>query len=205
MSNIYTNSYSFLLSLIMDPKNFRALKNNEFEFIQATLIQISPKIVSYFQERRSLLYVSLFGNRDESLIYLITDEVKKVLKGFQQIVEIVSAGIYLGFIARRKFYLSLEGVELLLKEKLIPEQIIVQVNKEGEKAILYGNPIEKKMILDLDSNLKKDTFILIFNKLNELIALGNVEVEIENLESFNEKDILIKNLVDKGYYLRRKQ
>ena len=189
----------------MDPKNFRALKNNEFEFIQATLIQISPKIVSYFQERRSLLYVSLFGNRDESLIYLITDEVKKVLKGFQQIVEIVSAGIYLGFIARRKFYLSLEGVELLLKEKLIPEQIIVQVNKEGEKAILYGNPIEKKMILDLDSNLKKDTFILIFNKLNELIALGNVEVEIENLESFNEKDILIKNLVDKGYYLRRKQ
>jgi hypothetical protein len=41
--------------------------------------------------------------------------------------------------------------------------------------------------------------------LNELIALGKVELELENFKLFNERDILIKNLVDKGYYLRRKQ
>jgi len=205
MSNIYTNSYSFLLSLIMDPQNFRTLKNSEFESIKAALVQISPKIGSYFQERRSLLYLSIFGNEDENLIYLITEEVNKVLKRFQQIVDIISAGIYLGFIARGKFFLSLEGAELLLKEKLIPEQRFIKVNKEGEKAILYGNSIEKKMILNLSSEVKKNSLILIFNHLNELIALGNVVVELENFDLLNERDILIKNLVDKGYYLRRKQ
>jgi ribosome biogenesis protein Nip4 len=205
MSNIYTNSYSFLLSLIMNPKNFRALKNNEFEFIEAGLVQISPKIVSYFQERRSLLYVSIFGNKNENLIYLITEEINKVLKRFQQIVDIISAGIYLGFIEIGKFFLSLEGAELLLKEKLVPVQRFIKVNKEGEKAILYGNSIEKKMILDFSSEVKKNSLIFIFNPLKELIALGNVVVDLENFEVFNERDILIKNLVDKGYYLRRKQ
>ena len=205
MSNIYTNSYSFLLSVIMNLKNFRALKNSEFELIEAALVQISPKIVSYFQERRSLLYVSIFGNKDGNLIYLITEEVNNVLKRFQQTVHIISAGIYLGFIIRGKFFLSLEGAEILLKEELVPEQRFIKVNKEGEKAILYGNQIEKRMILDSSSNLKKNSLILIFNQLNELIALGNVVVELENFEIFNERDILIKNLVDKGYYLRRKQ
>ena len=205
MSNIYTNSYSFLLSLIMDPQNFRTLKNSEFESIKAALVQISPKIGSYFQERRSLLYLSIFGNEDENLIYLITEEINKILKRFQQTVDIISAGIYLGFIVRGKFFLSLEGAEILLKEELVPEQRFIKVNKEGEKAILYGNQIEKRMILDPSSNLKKNSLILIFNQLNELIALGNVVVELENFEIFNERDILIKNLVDKGYYLRRKQ
>ena len=205
MSNIYTNSYSFLLSVIMNLKNFRALKNSEFELIEAALVQISPKIVSYFQEQRALLFVSKFGNKDENLIYLITEEINKVLKRFQQTIDIISAGIYLGFIVRGKFFLSLEGAEILLKEELVPEQRFIKVNKEGEKAILYGNQIEKKMILDPSSNLKKNSLILIFNQLNELIALGNVVVELENFEIFNERDILIKNLVDKGYYLRRKQ
>ena len=205
MSNIYTNSYSFLLSVIMNLKNFRALKNSEFELIEAALVQISPEIVSYFQEQRALLFVSKFGNKDENLIYLITEEINKVLKRFQQTIDIISAGIYLGFIVRGKFFLSLEGAEILLKEELVPEQRFIKVNKEGEKAILYGNPIEKKMILDPCSNLKKNSLILIFNRLNELIALGNVVVELENFEIFNERDILIKNLVDKGYYLRRKQ
>ena len=205
MSNIYTNSYSFLLSVIMNLKNFRALKNSEFELIEAALVQISPKIVSYFQEQRALLFVSKFGNKDENLIYLITEEINKVLKRFQQTIDIISAGIYLGFIVRGKFFLSLEGAEILLKEELVPEQRFIKVNKEGEKAILYGNQIEKRMILDPSSNLKKNSLILIFNQLNELIALGNVVVELENFEIFNERDILIKNLVDKGYYLRRKQ
>ena len=205
MSNIYTNSYSFLLSVIMNLKNFRALKNSEFELIEAALVQISPEIVSYFQEQRALLFVSKFGNKDENLIYLITEEINKVLKRFQQTIDIISAGIYLGFIVRGKFFLSLEGAEILLKEELVPEQRFIKVNKEGEKAILYGNQIEKRMILDPSSNLKKNSLILIFNQLNELIALGNVVVELENFEIFNERDILIKNLVDKGYYLRRKQ
>ena len=205
MSNIYTNSYSFVLSRIMDPKIFRALKNSEFEFIKIALSQLSPKIVTYLQERSTLLYISISGNKNENLIYLITENHKKALIHFQKNAKIISAGTYLGFIVRRQFFLSLEGAELLLGEKLIPEQRIVQVNIEGEKAILYGNPIEKKMILDFSSNLKKDSFILILNQLNELIALGNVELELENFKLFNERDILIKNLVDKGYYLRRKQ
>jgi ribosome biogenesis protein Nip4 len=189
----------------MIPMNFRALKNSEFEFIQAALIQISPRLVSYVQIRRSFLFTSISGKRNKNLVYMITENIKNIQKKLQKKVDLISAGTYLGFLRMQKFFLSLEGAEYFFKEKLIPDQIIIRVSKEGEKSILYGNPIERRMILDNNYNVKKGSIVLILNQFNELVALGHAEVALNNLKSFKEREILISNLIDKGYYLRRAQ
>ena len=185
--------------------NFRALKNTEFDFIQAALIQMSPQLVSYLQVRSSLLFISIATKKNKNLVYIISEDLKNIQNSFQKNVDIISAGIYLGFIRGQRFFLSLEGAEFFLKEKLIPNQLLIRVNKEGEKSILYGNPIERWMILDNNFKVKKGSIVLILNPSNELIALGHIEVELINLESFKEREILISNLIDKGYYLRRAQ
>jgi ribosome biogenesis protein Nip4 len=189
----------------MNPKNLRNLKNREFDIIQASLTQISSKINQYLQDRRSCIYLIISEYKAKDQIYLITENLKNVLTNFQSDLKIASAGIFLGFILKNNFFLSLEGAELFLKENLIPEEVILRVNDEGEKSILYGNPVERKMIPNISSTMQKNSIIFILNKSSELISIGYSEVDIRDLDAFKERDILIKNLIDKGYYLRRPQ
>ena len=61
------------------------------------------------------------------------------------------------------------------------------------------------MIYNIDRSVKKNSVILILNQSSELIALGHLEVDLSEFNEKDEKEIIVKNLVDKGYYLRRKQ
>ncbi|MFX1277737.1 MAG: PUA domain-containing protein [Promethearchaeota archaeon] len=79
------------------------------------------------------------------------------------------------------------------------------VNDKGEKAILYGNIILKKMITNIHVNLKKKDFLLVFNQLNELIAIAQSQVDFEDIQNLEPNKSIAINLVDKGYYLRKKQ
>lgn len=189
---------------MMNPKKLRNLNDTEFKSLQVYLTPISPKISLYLEDRKSLLY-SISIQDTKNLIYLISNSLKESLIHFESNLTITSAGTYLGFMVKNKFFISLEGAEYFFSEKLIPNQILIEVNKEGEKSILYGNPIEKKMISKIDRSLKKDSIVLILNQSSELIALGHLEVELSVLDEKNEREIIAKNLVDKGYYLRRKQ
>ena len=189
---------------MMNPKNLRNLNMNEFKVIQAYLIQISPNISLYLEDRKTLLYI-ISTQDNKSLVYLITNSLKENLHHLKSTLKVTSAGTYLGFMENNKFFISLEGAEFFLSEKLIPNQILLEVNKEGEKSILYGNPVEKKMISHIDPSLKKDSIVLILNQFSELISLGYLRVDLSTLDGMNEREIVIKNLIDKGYYLRRKQ
>ena len=60
-------------------------------------------------------------------------------------------------------------------------------------------------IYNIDRSVKKNSVILILNQSSELIALGHLEVDLSEFNEKDEKEIIVKNLVDKGYYLRRKQ
>jgi len=189
---------------MMNPKNLRNPNTKEFKALEVYLTQISPKISLYLEAQRSRLYI-ISTSDTKSSVYLITDSLKENLKHFESTLKITSAGTYIGFMENGKFFLSLEGAEFFLTEKLIPYQVLIKVNEQGEKSILYGNPIEKKMISNIDGQLKKHSLVLILNQSSELISLGSLEVDPSMLDAMNEREIVVNNLVDKGYYLRRKQ
>ncbi|WP_456471820.1 NIP7 pre-PUA domain-containing protein [Methanocaldococcus sp.] len=84
---------------------------------------------------------------------------------------------------KRKFRLSLEGFSLIA-DKIVDNYCIV--NEKGETLFLYGRDIFKKSILEIKGSGR----LAVFNKNREFLGIGIKEGDI------------IKNVKDKGWYLR---
>ncbi len=188
-----------------DFKNFRHLDETEIKIVLTALNQISHNIALFIKDKHLSSYILTYENPEEHLIYLISKKLRKVISSFQNNINIASAGLYMGFILRNTFFLSLEGAEFFFKQNLIPDQKIFNVSNRAEKAILYGNPIVKKMILKTPIDLRKNAILLVLNESRELIALARSEIDNTNFKLLDQGELAATNLTDKGYYLRRKQ
>ncbi len=61
------------------------------------------------------------------------------------------------------------------------------------------------MVTKTPSNLQKGDLLIIFNDMNEILAIAQSKVERESLKQLKPKNIIAINLSDKGIYLREKQ
>ena len=193
---------------MIDTKKFRKVNKNEYAIITNSVLKISTKILSVLKKIDYKIYIVLVNKTSKNnypSIYLIPNNLTKDLVNFQQEINVNSAGLYLGFIKKGEFYLSLEGAEFLCKKGILSAIKFLYVNKKGEKSILYGNNILKNMILKIPSNIQKEDYLLIFNELNEILALAQSKVESNNIKHLNPEDLVAFNLSDKGIYLRKKQ
>lgn len=193
---------------MIDTKKFRKANRKENAIIINTLLKISTKILSVLKKIEYNFYIALNNKTSKNKfpsIFLIHKNLSKELVKFQQEIRVNSAGLYFGFIKRGEFYLSLEAAEFLLNLSCFSTNQKLFVNKNGEKSILYGNRISKSMIAKIPTELKRNSFLLVFNLENELIALAKSQVDYLTYQNFSHSDIVALNLVDKGYYLRKKQ
>jgi len=193
---------------MIDSKNLRKINVIEKNIIFKSVSDISSNFLPIMESFRNFLYISLGELTEEKKypnIYLISDELIKAVEGVNEKYDVVFVGLYFGFIKKGRFYLSLEGAEFLHKNNIISDFKKLYVNKKGEKSILYGNNILKNMIIKSPSNLKKDDFLVIFNELKEIIALGRSFIDNENIQNLKPNENIAINLTDKGLYLRKKQ
>ena len=123
-----------------DFRTFRLLDAIENRIIHTALNQISTNIALFIEKRSLSLFVLIPEQDERHLVYLISEELRKLILSFQNNVNIVSAGISIGFISRNTFFLSLEGAEFFLNENIIPDQNILNVSNEGEKILKIKNP-----------------------------------------------------------------
>jgi ribosome biogenesis protein Nip4 len=191
-----------------DSINFRQINEAEKKIIINTLSNISSKILTSLYNLEKNLFISTYILPTEDNfpnIYLISNDQLKIVDTINNKPRICSVGLYFGFIKKGVFYLSLEGAEYLNKHDIFSEFQTLQVNEKAEKSILYGNNILKSMIIKIPINLKEREFLLIFNKLNEIIAIAQSRVKYQNIQILAQKEIVAMNLSDKGYYLRKKQ
>lgn len=191
-----------------DLKRFRIINEIENKIIIDSISEISPKISSILSEIDYKLFISFKRLPSEDKfpsIYLIPNDLAKTLNRYKLENNINSAGLYFGFIKRNKFLLGLEGSEFLYKLNLFSEKYKVSLNIDGEKSVLYGNNITKKMILNISHDLKKNNLVLVFNQVNELISIANIKADYSTIQNFKPTEVIALNLVDKGYYLRKKQ
>jgi ribosome biogenesis protein Nip4 len=61
------------------------------------------------------------------------------------------------------------------------------------------------MISKTSAKILKDDFLLIFNELNEILAIALSKTESKIVDKLRPKEIIALNLKDKGYYLRTPQ
>lgn len=189
-------------------KNFRLTNKIEKKIIYKSFSEISPKIKSVLERDNSQLYIffnTLTSKNRYPTIYLIPINLINELSIIKSKKDIIAAGLYFGFIKKSEFMLSLEATEFLNNQGCFSKSQILYVNEKGEKSVLYGNQILKKMILKFPNGMKKDDFILIFSNNNQLIAIAKSKVGYSNYQNLNPNDIVALNLVDKGYYLRKSQ
>jgi ribosome biogenesis protein Nip4 len=154
------------------------------------------------------LYILLNGdesNRIYPQIFLISSDVLKSLDFLKEKHNIQFTGILFGFIKKGELYLSLESAEFLFNNGYASDFKRLYVNDNGEKSILYGNNILKKMIKKLPKILTQKDFLIVFNGINEIIAIAQSLVENESFQKMRPDSIIALNLSDKGKYLRRKQ
>lgn len=192
--------------------NLRKLNQTEIKIISNTLSKISNRMISFLKKNEVHLYV-LISNDESKIIYpkifFVSSKLINTIESLAKKSNIVSIGVYLGFIKRGKFLLSIEGAEFLNEHGVIPEGYKWFVNNEGEKAIFYGNDIQKKMINLLSNRskkvLKKGELTFFFNTEKELISIGLIKSTTIDYEKLDSHEIVAQNLIDKGYYLRKDQ
>ncbi len=191
-----------------DSKNFRPINNYEKNIIANSLSQISIKFISILDEKLYDLYILLNSpviKGNQLPIYLIKPRNKDLKQLLQLTSYSYSMGLYFGFIKKGFFFLSLEGAEFLYRNKYILEKNQIIVNIQGEKSILYGNNILKKMVSNISMELKINDLVVVLNELKEIIAIGITKVEGNNFYNLESDDLIALNLIDKGYYLRKNQ
>ncbi|MFX0034213.1 MAG: hypothetical protein ACFE9I_01070 [Candidatus Hermodarchaeota archaeon] len=193
---------------MIESSNFREINEIEKEIIFQTLSTISPNFSQFMIRSKNILYISfkeLNSKTNYPNTFLVSNLFQENLGLIKLNSKIHSLGLYFGFFKRRRFYLSLEGAEFLYKKGMLSAIKFLYVNKKGEKSILYGNNILKNMILKIPSNIQKEDYLLIFNEIDEILALAQSKVESKNIKQLNPEDLVAFNLSDKGIYLREKQ
>ena len=191
-----------------DFENFRQINHFEKEIISNSLLRLSSGLLPFFEKNEKFFYISTSKQTSHNRypqIYLISEDLKRLLKNLISYNNICSAGLYFGFIKRGKFFISLEGAEFLYIQGLFPKSLSVHVNEMGEKSVLYGNNILKKMLTINAFNFKEKDLLLILNQSNEIIAIGQSQIEGEQIHNLTPKDLIAVNLSDKGIYLRENQ
>ena len=161
---------------------YRALNAEEIGSIKNTLsYYLSRDAVENFKfENLHLLY-----EKNKYDVIYATEDVLKNLKLFKNIY---GAGLIFGNLKktdnRIKFILSLEGMTLISKD-IVKNYAVV--NRKGEILFLYGRDIFMSSVLELKGGGR----LAIFNLDREFLGIGNYG-----------GGKIIKNVIDKGWYLR---
>lgn len=159
---------------------FRAVSRRERKVILRAGREFGGDFEKVLQDRVSV--VSL-GERRE--VFITNKDTYEVLEKIK--VNPYFLGLYLGEIRDKKFLLGLEGGSLLAPDSTRK----VAVDDAVEQLVLYGRDVFINSIREAYPGMKKGDRCLIVNRRGEFLAVGRVEGKI------------IKNLLDRGWYLRK--
>lgn len=193
--------------MMKNSNKIRPINLTEKEIIRNSLNKLDPNLFNSLTEEY-LIYICfnpIWKSKEFPSIFLISQQQHNFMKSFENQDDIFSVGLYIGFIKQGIFLVSLELVEFVYKKGFLSDVKFIVVNPKGEKAILYGNNMLKRMISKTSNNFQAGEILIIFNELNEILAIALSKVESISLENCGPKDIIAINLSDKGYYLRAKQ
>nr|MDO8113815.1 hypothetical protein [Candidatus Sigynarchaeota archaeon] len=147
--------------------------------------------------------IFLYSKGSNTSIYLMPREAKDRFKPLMGNPGLRYFGLYLGNFKGDQFNLSLEGATELAKSGAARKNW-VKLNDEGEKSFLYGQDIKKA---DLHSVCERGIthnrgICLVLNALGECIGIGKLEARDPTFKKVSDEEILVKNVVDRGVYLR---
>lgn len=185
--------------------DWRPMNSKERSIIISSLSRINPSISSVFKKNLYNFYILMDKLKKRYNIYLVRSNLSKIEVIKELYAKVKEIGLYFGYLSKDFFYISIEGAEFLFKNHGFLKEKYIQVNKKGEKSVLYGNHILKNMIDTVSPLLHNKDLILVMNEMNEVLAIAYSKIESDQISRLKSKDLIAINLRDKGYYLRVKQ
>ena len=128
--------------------------------------------------------------------------LKKSALNFVQnlpINEVEYFGIIIGHFLKEDFYYHFEFLDVIAP--FTERKIIVDL--KGEQTILYGRNSTKKMLKKSNFIFESGNLLIILNKFEEVLGLGKSLFDYKIIGSLDNKKVIIKNMNDKGWYLRK--
>jgi len=144
---------------------------------------------------KSTLLIEL---KESTELYLISKKFEKLLKEIN--IKPFCAGVEIGSIRKKKFYPSLALIQLLA-EKVKKK---VTVTEPAANLFICGRDIFSKSVIRIDESVRKNDIVIILNKSEEALGIGKVIVNSITIKELGNK-VVIKNLLDLGDYIRRKE
>ena len=139
------------------------------------------------------------GPRTET--YLTPQEVALSLERLMRIKMPYSLGLFAGGLERGELRLSLELATNL--RDVLPSRKIVLLKDEAEQPVLYGRDVLAGSIYRIESNLRRGELTVLANRGKEILALGELLCEGNEVRNTPPQRRVIRNLIDKGWYLRK--
>jgi ribosome biogenesis protein Nip4 len=175
---------------------FRVASPAERKAIMRTIDDLLGADVSSNVFRQMEIVISL-GKRTE--LFLVPATVMNVFRNTQSKRNPYCLGIYLGDLLADELLPSIEGITLAspyTKKK-------VKVTDKGEQAVLYGRDLTASFIDDFSASIRQGDKIAIVNRLEETLALGKALLDGNRFRHVNRSTLVVKNILDRGWYLRK--
>lgn len=130
-------------------------------------------------------------------VFLVPVEVCNILDKTKKVRMPYYLGLFFGEI-NGEFKISLEGLWLI--SKYSRERGVV-VSEKGEQLFLYGRDILEESIIKVGSLVQIGSKVIVFNKFYEPLGLGMIIKFSDKLTE--QPKTIIKNILDRGWYLRK--
>lgn len=131
-------------------------------------------------------------------IYFVSHELFKIYEILSKQKHPYTIGFYFGKI-NHVFEPSFGALSKYVK---ISEYHKVVISRKAEMKFLYGRDVKADQLRKFDKELKKDNEVIVCNKSGEAIGLGRLLLDPK---SAKRADVVIKNTMDLGWYLRHKE
>jgi ribosome biogenesis protein Nip4 len=148
---------------------------SKFAFQLGAKISLNPDFVVEKGGRRFLLNESLLKVAQKDFYY---------------------AGIYLGKVKNGKFFPSFNLLSMLARGEA--NKIVVE--KKAAWLFICGRDIFRKGILAVRGSRKKGDHALVMNEFGDCLGFGRI---VRGLDGGAKTDVVVKNIVDVGDFLRR--
>ena len=183
----------------MSPKekmSFRKANKEEVMIITSAIAEFGKNLPLKILENEKIL---ISKNREKK-VFLVSKEVYRQFVHIKKNETPYFIGVNIGEIGKNKrFKLSIEGIHEVgkhTKKKVI-------VSDKGEQFVLYGHSILKKSVIRIPKNLKKGSNVIVANVYGDPIGLGRLHVNSEEIQNLKDEDLILINVLDRGWYLRK--
>ena len=145
-----------------------------------------------------LVPISMDRGKNKSF-YLIPAKWTRILEMDLGQFELRSLGTWFGELVQDRFRLSIAVINNLSK---VSDSIVI-VSDQGAQSFTYGRSIIRESVLEINYNLTRGQRVIVLTQDERCIGLGILSVDASKINRLAKDRLVVKNVIDIGWYIRR--